>query len=81
MDERESRQLRDRARSRLATQERSLCFMLHSGSQWKQEHLDRLGVDFKMNEEFDICKFVFDSKTILDWTCTYANSQSTSPRF
>jgi hypothetical protein len=86
MDERESRQLRDRTKlaerraERLATQEPSLSFMLRSGSKWKQDHLNRLGVDFKMNEEFDICKFVFDPKTTLEWNRTYANSQSTPPR-
>ena len=68
------------SRGRLAAQETTLSFVLGSGSKWKQEHLNRLGVDFKMNEEFDICKFVFDSKTTLEWNRTYANSQSTFPR-
>jgi hypothetical protein len=85
MDEREGRELRDRNKlaeqraGRLASQETTLAFVLGSGSKWKQEHLDRLGVDFKMNEEFDICKSVFDPKTTLEWNRTYANSQSKVP--
>ena len=86
MDEPEGRELRDRNKlaeqraGRLAAQETTLSFVLGSGSKWKQEHLNRLGVDFKMNEEFDICKYVFDPKTTVEWNRTYANSQSTSPR-
>ena len=69
MDEPEGRKLRDRNKlaeqraERLANQETTLSFVLGSGSKWKQDHLGRLGVDVKMNEEFDICKSVFDPKT------------------
>src|SRR5947207_4299655 len=84
MDEPEGRELRDRNKldeqraGRLATQETTLSFVLGPGSKWKQEHLDRLGIDFKMNEEFNICKYMFDPKTTLEWNRTNANSQSTS---
>ena len=82
MNEPESRKLRDRNKlaeqraERLANQETTLSFVLGSGSKWKQDHLTKLGVDVKMNEEFDICKSVFDPKTTLEWNRTYANSQS-----
>ena len=85
MDEPDARELRDRNKlaeqraARLAAQETTLSFVLGSGSKWKQEHLRRLGVDFRMDEEFDICKFVFDPKTTMEWNRTYANSQSTFP--
>ena len=79
----ETRELRDRTKlaeqraERLAAQDTTVSFMLGSGSKWKEEHLSRLGVDFKMNEEFDICKHLFDPKTGLDWNRGYANSQRT----
>jgi hypothetical protein len=82
MDEPEGRELRDRNKlaeqraGRLAAQETTLSFVLGSGSKWKQEHLNRLGVDFKMNKEFDICKYVFDPKTTHEWNHLFANSQS-----
>ena len=81
----EHRELRDRTKlaeqraERLAAPDITLSFMLGSGSKWKQEHLRRLGVDFKMNEEYDICKHVLDPKTGPDWNLTYAKSQSTPP--
>jgi len=83
----EHRELRDRTKlaeqraERLAAQDTAVSFMLGSGSKWKEEHLSRLGVDFKINEKFDICKHVFDPKTGLDWNRTYANSQGTSFTF
>jgi hypothetical protein len=82
----EPRELRDRTKlaeqraERLAIQDTTMTSVLGSGSKWKQEHLIRLGVDFKMDIEFDICKHVFDPKTGVDWNRTYANNQSTSLR-
>jgi hypothetical protein len=83
MNEPPGRELRDRTKlaeqkaERMATQETTMSFVLGSGSKWKQDHLVRLGVDFKMNEEFDLCKVVFDPKTALEWGHTYANSERT----
>ena len=68
----EPRELCDRTKfakqraEKMAVQDTTMSFVLGSGSKWKQEHLIRLGVDFKMNTEFDICKYVFDLKAGLD---------------
>ena len=84
MNEPQGRELRDRNQlaeqkaERLSAQDTTLSFALGSGSKWKQDHLARLGVDFKMNEEFDICAVVFDPKTTAEWNRTYANSQRIS---